>query len=166
MSGKAPNGNAIRAAKTRGAAEQLAAEAGRSAAEQQALPGIQPPARIALGGRPPGSGAHQRWRQLFVERFGSPLVALGSVMDRPIADLAVELGCTRLEAAEFWLRAVGEVLPYVHPKLPSDTAGAGAPAVPISIVVSAEGAAKVGVTGPMAGSGGVLILTPEVEAGT
>src|SRR6516162_9734003 len=51
-------------------------------------------------GRPPGARNHttQFWLDYISRKYGSPLEVLGQMMRMPIADLARELNCSKLDA--------------------------------------------------------------------
>lgn len=109
-------------------------------------------------GRPAGSKNKntQEWRDYILGRFTSPLIALGDTFTRGVADLAKELGCTKLEAFKLQIQAAKELAPYVHQKMPiavdagegglihltinhaAATAQMGAAAVPAAIEILQE----------------------------
>lgn len=101
-------------------------------------------------GRPAGSVARHtaEWRRLMLERYRSPLIVMAEAYSRPVAELAAELGCTRREAFEIQQRAAAELAPYVHSKMPIAVQGEGMPQVGITLAVSAETAAQIGMVAP------------------
>jgi hypothetical protein len=128
---------------TRTEAEQLALLEGEGEASA-ALPAVRGP------GRPPGARNRRtvevaRW---LIAQHGDPLAAATRIAARDIAapdglaNLARELGMERAQAAEFWLRAVNAVLPYLHQRQPQALLlNPGAPqgeAVPL--IIDAEAA--------------------------
>jgi len=72
-------------------------------------------------GRPPGARNHrtQFWSDYIPRRYGSPLEVLAQVMRAPTADLARELGCSKLDAFGEKRKAAEALAPYLHPKLSS-----------------------------------------------
>ena len=54
------------------------------------------------GGRPTGSRNRrtQEWTDFILSQYRSPLVVLAETYSRPVAELAAELGCNKLEAFE------------------------------------------------------------------
>ena len=72
-------------------------------------------------GRPPGARNHrtQFWSDYIPRRYGSPLEVLAQVMRSPTADLARELGCSKLDAFGEKRKAAEALAPYLHPKLSS-----------------------------------------------
>lgn len=60
----------------------------------------------------------QAWVDFILSRYQSPLVALAETMSRPVTELCAELACTRLEAFQLQIRAMSELAPYLHQKLP------------------------------------------------
>lgn len=71
-------------------------------------------------GRPAGSRNRrtQDWAEYLLSRYRSPLVVLAETYSRPAAELAAELGCSRLEAGQMQLKAAAELAPYLHGKMP------------------------------------------------
>lgn len=71
-------------------------------------------------GRPSGSRnrSTEAWRAYLLHQYDSPLVGLAEVFSRPVADLATELGCSKLEAFRLQIVAMKELAPYVHGKMP------------------------------------------------
>lgn len=129
-------------------------EMGRSEARQAGLPLAPvgepedaPPEPVMSGGRPAGSVARKtaEWQQFILTRYRSPLVGLAEIAARPARDLAQELGCTPLEAFDRQLKALAELAPYVHSKMPAAVQHEGAPTVPILLGVSPAMAARMGV---------------------
>jgi hypothetical protein len=138
-------------------AERLATvamvEAGVAEARQEMLPLAPigeleelPPGALVSGGRPAGSVARTtaQMRDYLLQRYQSPLVGLAEIAGRPARDLAVELGCTPLEAFDRQLKAMAELAPYVHSKMPAAVQLDGAPIVPLVLAVSPEMAARMG----------------------
>ena len=72
-------------------------------------------------GRPPGARNHttQFWLDYISRKYGSPLEVLGQMMRMPIADLARELSCSKLDVFTEKRRAAEALAPYLHPKLSS-----------------------------------------------
>lgn len=129
-------------------------EQGRAEARQAGLPlapvgepDDAPPEPVMTGGRPAGSVARKtaEWQQYILTRYRSPLVGLAEIAARPARDLAEELGCTALEAFDRQLKALAELAPYVHSKMPAAVQHEGAPTVPIYLGVSPAMAARMGV---------------------
>jgi hypothetical protein len=118
------------------------------AAAQLALPGLPLAAQgeaardPAAGGEPGKSGrpkgALNRRTEEFVEyilsRYRSPLVGLAETYSRSVADLASELGCTKLEAFQLQQAAMVNLAPYLHQKLPQAVQIDGKGLVAVSIV--------------------------------
>lgn len=134
--------------------EELARQ-GREEARQAGLPLAPvteqedaPPEPIA-NGRPAGSVARStaEWQRYMLTRYRSPLVVLAETYSRPLADLAEELGCTKLEAFDRQLRAAADLAPYLHSKMPVAMQVDSAPMVPVVLSVSPEMAARMGVAG-------------------
>lgn len=87
-------------------------------------------------GRPPGSRNKntKEWRDFILSRYSSPLVALAETMSRPVHDLAVEFGYTKIgdhgaplrnaspdevrELFKIQMTCAKELLPYLHQKQP------------------------------------------------
>lgn len=113
-------------------------------------------------GRPAGS-ANKANRQILemVQRIGGdPRLALARIMATPWAELARELSCKKLEAAQFWLSVVKELAPYVARKQPQDIALSGKVAN-FNIDMGSAGAHGRVVAGPAA----IMALLDEVEQG-
>lgn len=96
------------------------------AAEQLALiedTGLRPADRVAEAkkrGRPAGS-PNRRTKEFaayLLSRYVDPREIMAQTYSRSVADLAAELGCTRLEAFDRQLRAAVELAPYVAGKMP------------------------------------------------
>lgn len=71
-------------------------------------------------GRPPGA-RNRRTEELaryILERYRDPLVGLASIVSTPIEQLAADLGCKKVDAADFWRKCASELLPYVHQRKP------------------------------------------------
>ncbi len=148
----------MRDLRARRRAERLAAEAqARDVARRQAfeqLP-LMPVAAASeeerpRPGRPAGSVARAtaEWRRLMLERYRSPLIVMAEAYSRPVEELARELRCTRLEAFQVQQRAAAELAPFLHSKMPIAIQGEGLPQVGITLAVSAEAAAQMGVALP------------------
>lgn len=75
-------------------------------------------------GRPKGSPNKRtaEFRDYVLRRYGDVLTGLAEVAFSPIDELARELGCTKLEAFDRWLRCREALLPYVHAKMPAEVA--------------------------------------------
>lgn len=71
-------------------------------------------------GRPAGSRnrSTEEWREHLLARYPSPLEGCLSIATRPLIELARDLGCTRLEAAQLQAKARADALPYLHQKQP------------------------------------------------
>lgn len=71
-------------------------------------------------GRPPGATNKrtEAWVDYLLARYQSPLVVLAEIYARPVAVLAAELGCDKLEAFRMQLSAAEKLAPYVHAKQP------------------------------------------------
>ena len=74
-------------------------------------------------GRPPGVRNHstQYWLEYITRKYGSPLEILAQMSRAPIADLARELGCSKLDAFGEKRKAAEALAPYLHAKLSSVT---------------------------------------------
>lgn len=72
-------------------------------------------------GRPRGSSNKRtaKWRDYLTSRYAHPLEVLASTISRTPAELAAELGCTRLEAFQLQQRAAAELAPYMESKMPT-----------------------------------------------
>lgn len=95
------------------------------AAELGALPeGRTARQAVLRGPRGPGRPAGARnkatleWRDYLLQRYGSALIGLAEIAARSPADLALELGCKPLEAFDRQLKALIELAPYEHGKMP------------------------------------------------
>lgn len=75
-------------------------------------------------GRPKGSVNKRtaEFRDYILKRYGDVLTGLAEVAFMRIEDLAAELGCTKLEAFDRWLRCREALMPYVHAKMPTEVA--------------------------------------------
>lgn len=71
-------------------------------------------------GRPAGAvnKRTEGWAKFLLSRYQSPLIGLAETYSRPVADLAMELGCTKLEAFKLQMQAKAELAPYLHGKMP------------------------------------------------
>lgn len=71
-------------------------------------------------GRPPGAANRKTtdWAEFIQARYTSPLVFLAETYSRAAGDLAIELGCTKLEAFQVQVRAATDLAPYLHGKAP------------------------------------------------
>lgn len=100
------------------------------------------------GGRPAGSVARAtaEWRAMLLRRYRSPLIGMAETFNRPVADLARELGCTIYEAFQLQMRAMTELAPYLHGKMPTALQLDGAPTVAVGIALTPQMAAAIGVT--------------------
>lgn len=78
-------------------------------------------------GRPKGAKnkSTEAFRRLFLSKYQSPLIVLAEVYSRPVADLAAELGCTKLEAFDRQVKAADAVAPFIHGKMPVEVAVTG-----------------------------------------
>lgn len=79
-------------------------------------------------GRPKGSSNRKTlaMRDWILSRYRSPLEVLAETYSRPVADLALELGCSRIEAFDRQQRAAIELAPYLHGKAPVEVHLSGA----------------------------------------
>ena len=68
------------------------------------------------GGRPRGSRNRrtQEWVEFILSQYRSPLIVLAETYSRPVAELAAELGCDKLEAFERQQAAAVALAPYLH----------------------------------------------------
>lgn len=103
------------------------------------------------GGRPAGSVARAtaEWRGLILSRYRSPLIGLAETYSRPVADLARELGCTPYEAFQIQVKAMVELGPYLHGKMPTAIQLDGVPMVAVGVSVTPAMAAMLGVAAGM-----------------
>jgi hypothetical protein len=71
-------------------------------------------------GRPAGAinRSTKAWREYLGQRYRSPLEVLAETYSRPTMDLALELGCTLLEAYELQRKCAVDLAPYMHGKMP------------------------------------------------
>jgi hypothetical protein len=83
--------------------------------------------RTGRPGRPVGAinRSTDEWRRYLLSRYASPLQVLCETFSRPVADLMLELGCTRLEAFRIQMMAAAEAAPYLHGKMPIEVAVTG-----------------------------------------
>lgn len=143
---------ARKAAERRAAAAELAKQARREAHEQLPLMPVVGASEDERPrpGRPAGSVARAtaEWRQLILSRYRSPLIVFAETCNRPVEELAKDLGCTKREAFEIQLKAADYLAPFVHSKMPIAVQGEGMPQVGITLAVSAETAAQMGMAGP------------------
>ncbi len=143
---------ARRAAERRAAADDLAKQAKREAHEQLPLMPVVAASdeERPRPGRPAGSVARAtaEWRQLILGRYRSPLIIFAEACNRPVAELAAELRCSLKDAFEIQMKAAAELAPFVHSKMPIAVTGDGPPQVGITLAVSAETAAAMGMAGP------------------
>ena len=68
------------------------------------------------GGRPAGARNRrtQEWVDFILGQYRSPLVVLAETYSRPVAELAAELGCDKLEAFKAQQAAAVALAPYLH----------------------------------------------------
>jgi hypothetical protein len=117
------------------------------------------------GGRAPGTPNRrtQAWVEHILGRYRSPLVAMAETYSRPVEELARLLSCTRLEAFQLQLRAMQELAPYVHQKLPQAVQVEGKGVAMLAIV---DPAALAGAAGPAAIEGELALdLNPAKSEG-
>lgn len=148
----------MRALRARRAAERKAAQAEaarlakREAFQQLPLPAVAAASEDELPrpGRPAGQVAKvvAEFRKLLLGRYRHPGIVLAELYSRPVEELAKDLGCTKLDALREQVRAAGELLPYVSSKMPIAVQTEGLPQVGITLAVSAETAAAMGMAGP------------------
>ena len=116
-------------------------------------------------GRPKGAGNKRAedWSKYILARYPSPLVALAETYCRDVGQLAIELGCTLLEAAKMQMAAAKELAPYVHQRLPQAVELTGSDGVPLMALFVSPDIARLK---DMAGGGRVLTglaMDPEDE---
>jgi hypothetical protein len=72
------------------------------------------------GGRPAGARNKrtQEWVSYILGQYRSPLVVLAETYSRPVAELAAELGCDKLEAFKAQQAAAAALAPYLHQRQP------------------------------------------------
>lgn len=151
--GKLSKAEMMRRLRARRKAEREAAEAATraemlrqaGAQEQLGLPLAPVMAQEPMAeaeAAPDRAGAWKRdtraWKEFLLRRYRSPLVGLAEVAARPVAQLANELGCTRLEAFRVQMDALKELAPFLHQKMPTAVAVEGGPVVPLMIGVSQQ----------------------------
>lgn len=92
------------------------AEAYEPAADSMPFPERRGP------GRPKGAPNKRTadFARYIQSRYGDLLTGLAAVAFTPIDELARDLGCTRLEAFDRWLKVRDTLLPYVHARLPAE----------------------------------------------
>ncbi len=103
-------------------------------------------------GRPKGA-RNKRTEELaryILGRYRDPLIGLASIISTPIEQLAKDLACSRLEAADFWRKCAGDLTPYLHQRQPQQVSLEGASAGMLVIVQHAPAAP--GASGPMLGT--------------
>jgi hypothetical protein len=71
-------------------------------------------------GRPRGSlnRRNAKFRDQILALYPHPAEALARAYSTPVEQLAAQLGCTKLEAAQIGIRAAAELLPYIEGKAP------------------------------------------------
>ena len=119
-------------------------------------------------GRPRGAMNKRtaKVRDYLLSRYVHPAEALAQAYSRPVDVLAVELGCSKLEAFQAQMRAAAELLPYIESKMPVAVSGdiRGQVVMTIGGLTGAEGAhvidAEAGITGLLA-----MALTDEENQG-
>ncbi len=92
---------------------------------RDAIPGRDAGAAVIISerrgrGRPPGAlnRRNAKFRDQLLAIGGHPAVALARAYSTPVDQLAAQLGCSKLEAAQLGIRAAAEVLPYIEGKAP------------------------------------------------
>lgn len=117
------------------------------------------------GGRPAGARNRKtkEWVEYLQRRYPSPLVALAETYSRPVAELARELGCTRLEAFDRQIEAAKHLAPYMHQKLPTAIEVGTPEGIPLWLAVSPAMAAEVGARDALIDEEGRLSLEAAVE---
>ncbi|MEE8206871.1 MAG: hypothetical protein V3T82_07970 [Nitrospinaceae bacterium] len=72
-------------------------------------------------GRPPGAGnkSTMEWMKYISARYTNPLIFLAECFNRPVKDLAKELGCTSREAFGFQMAAATKLTEYTNQKMPT-----------------------------------------------
>lgn len=72
-------------------------------------------------GRPPGSGNKStlEWAKFINARYTNPLIFLSETVNRPVAQLAKELKCSRIEAFKVQQAAAAKLLEYTNQKMPT-----------------------------------------------
>jgi len=78
-------------------------------------------------GRPAGAPNKRTtdWARYLLSKYRSPLEMLAETYSRPVADLAGELGCNKLDAYGLQVKAAAELAPYLHGKMPVEIAVRG-----------------------------------------
>jgi hypothetical protein len=68
-------------------------------------------------------------RDRFLARYADPMEGLAEIYSRPTAELAQEIGCTRLEAFDLQRKAMVDLMPYLFHRMPLalQTEGKAAP---------------------------------------
>ena len=103
-------------------------------------------------GRPPGARNRrtEEYANFLIAKHGDPLDVATAIAARNIvapgelAALAKELGMERGDAAEFWLRTLNAVLPFLHQKMPQAVwINPGAPGGERAEVVDADDWAEI-----------------------
>jgi hypothetical protein len=71
-------------------------------------------------GRRPGSlnRRNAKFREQLLGLYPHPAEALARAYSTPVHQLAAQLGCSKLEAAQIGIRAAAELLPYIEGKAP------------------------------------------------
>jgi hypothetical protein len=91
-------------------------------------------------GRPRGVHNHktERWISYLLKRYPSPLEGAVQLANAPIAELAQELRCSRLDAARLKVQAMAASIPYLHQRLATiELKPAGSPdGLPVSLPFS------------------------------
>jgi hypothetical protein len=106
---------------TGAAPQQLGLLADQAEAYEPATDSMPFPERRGPG-RPKGAPNKRTadFARYIQSRYGDLLTGLAAVAFTPIEELARDLGCTKLEAFDRWLKVRAELLPYVHAKLPAE----------------------------------------------
>jgi hypothetical protein len=109
---------------------------GPSRAEQAELTLVG--AEGARIGRPPGSRnkSTRAWRDYLLSKYRSPLEVLAETYSRPVAELARELGCTKVEAAMIQVQCANNLAPYVHSRMPQEVSVEGGQGQALAIMIN------------------------------
>lgn len=101
--------------------------------------GAAPFARLAprSKGRPQGSANRRTlaMRDHYLRRgYAHPMLWMGEVLSRPVAELALELECSKLEALEIQRKVAGDLAPYLESRMPTQIKPADDEGLPVLIV--------------------------------
>lgn len=121
-------------------------------------------ARLAVhrrAGRPKGAKnkSTEEWSKWILSQYQSPLVVLAETYSRPVAELAAELSCDKLDAFKIQQAAAGKLAEYVHQKMPVAIEAKGEGAVPLFFAVGA-GMQQAALDGD---AGALLVQATQIE---